>query len=279
MIYDSLRKGGLSAAGACGVMGNMECESNLIPYRVQGDFSSGYTRSKEYTEQVDSGQITRDQFVHNGPGGGGYGLCQWTFYTRKLELWNMTVGNGYSISDERKQCELCINELKRDYSGLYNYLCSQDCDVTAAARRVCSEYERPAVNNYPPRIDAACRFYNKYHDEPVDPDPIPDDPGDDDQGDIIHPAHPRACYHLEYGDGCKLRGYEPQDSIKAWQALLLCWGFDIGPDGIDGQFGNDTLKATKAWQEKAKSYGADVEVNGVVDTDDWEEIIFVPTED
>ena len=98
------------------------------------------------------------------------------------------------------------------------------------------------------------------------------------EDDIIHPDTRRACYHIEYGDGCVGKGHKPQNCIKAWQALLLCWGFDIGSDGIDGQYGRDTKEATEKWQAKAKALGADVEVNGVVDTDDWEQIIFVPTD-
>jgi len=109
--------------------------------------------------------------------------------------------------------------------------------------------------------------------ETIDTD---DEPYDD---DVIHPDHRRACYHLEYGDGCSGRGQKPQNSIKAWQALLLCWGFDVGKTGIDGEFGTMTMLATQKWQQKVKDMGGDVEVNGVVDSDDWEEIIFVPTED
>ena len=98
--------------------------------------------------------------------------------------------------------------------------------------------------------------------------------------DIIHPANRRACYHLEYGDGCRSKGYKPQPSIRAWQELLICWGFEkeLGSDGVDGEFGSNTQKATKLWQAKCKSLGGDVEVNGVVDSDDWEEIIRVPVD-
>ena len=264
-IYEYLRQGGLSAAGACAVMGNMQCESAMRSDNVQDGM--GYSDA-DYVRDVNNGTISKYSFCHDARG---FGLCQWTFYTRKQELWEMTVGKGISIADEKAQCQLCINELKRDYNGLYQYLCSDNCAIDAATRRVCSEYERPAVNNYSPRIDAACRFFNEFHDvQPEEPDE-PEDP------DIIHPDNRRACYHLEFGDGCVRRGHKPQDSIKAWQSLLLCWGMDIGADGIDGQFGADTQKATKAWQEKAKSLGADVEVNGVVDTDDWEQIIYVPT--
>ena len=109
-----------------------------------------------------------------------------------------------------------------------------------------------------------------------DEDDQPDD--DPDQSDIIHPGTHRACFRLEYGDGCQWNKQKPLPQVAAWQNLLLCWGFDLDPYGADGEFGDDTLKATKAWQAKAKALGANVEENGIVDSDDWEEIIFVPTE-
>ena len=98
-----------------------------------------------------------------------------------------------------------------------------------------------------------------------DPDPEPDD------SDIIHPTHPRSYYHLEYGDGLG----DPMPQVKAWQNLLLCWGFDLGKSGADGEFGSLTMIATQKWQEKVRGIGGDVEVNGIVDEDDWKEIINV----
>lgn len=108
-----------------------------------------------------------------------------------------------------------------------------------------------------------------------DPAEDPDADPDPDQEDIIHPMHRRSYYHLEYGDGIG----NPLPQIRAWQNMLLCWGFDLGKYGADGEFGTMTMMATQKWQTKAKGLGADVEVNGVVDTDDWEEIIFVPMGD
>ena len=60
------------------------------------------------------------------------------------------------------------------------------------------------------------------------------------------------------------------------QALLNLWDNNLK---IDGEFGALTLTATKKWQQKVKGIGGDVEVNGIVDEDDWKEIIFVPTND
>lgn len=109
-----------------------------------------------------------------------------------------------------------------------------------------------------------------------EPDPDESEEGSDEEpDDIIHPLHRRACYHLEYGDGLG----NPLPQVKAWQNFLMCWGFDLGKSGADGEFGMLTMIATQKWQEKAKALGADVEVNGIVDSDDWEEIIKVPVEE
>ena len=162
-IYNYLREGGLSHPGACAVMGNMYCESLLKSDNVQDGM--GYD-DKTYTDAVNSGRINKDSFAHDARG---YGLCQWTYFTRKAELWNMTVGNGYSVADERQQCKLCITELKRDYSGLFSYL-SGDCDLYTATSRVCKEYERPAVNNVDARYAKAQEYYNDLKDtyNPID---------------------------------------------------------------------------------------------------------------
>lgn len=93
---------------------------------------------------------------------------------------------------------------------------------------------------------------------------------------IVHPEHRRSYIHLEYGDGVQSNGYIPIPQVKAWQNLLLCWGLDLGACGADGEFGLDTENATRQWQKQAQAMGADVEVNGIVDQDDWIEIINVP---
>ena len=114
---------------------------------------------------------------------------------------------------------------------------------------------------------------------PDDDSDEPEEGSDEETTDIIHPAVRRACYRLEYGDGVKTKEHpevEPLPQVKAWQSMLVCWGFSVGTSGIDGEFGMDTDEATRKWQKKAKAIGADVEINGIVDTDDWEEIVKVP---
>ena len=69
-IFNRLRQQGLSEAGAIGMLGNWQCESNCEPNRVQGDFSPYRTASKQYVADVTSGRISRDQFGHDGKGFG-----------------------------------------------------------------------------------------------------------------------------------------------------------------------------------------------------------------
>lgn len=153
-IYDSLIAGGLSPVGACAMMGNMFCESALKSNNVQDNCTLG---DFDYTNAVDSGTITRWQFMADSFG---YGLCQWTYSTRKDNLYMFAREKGVSISDEQMQCEFCLYELKQEYGELYHFLCATD-DLPTAAKRICAEFERPAVNNFADRINAAQRFYNQ----------------------------------------------------------------------------------------------------------------------
>ena len=265
-IYKALRKGGLSPAGACALMGNMYCESLLKSNNVEdrctlGDF--------DYTHAVDLGTISRYQFKIDAYG---YGLCQWTYFSRKEGLYDLARQKNVSIADEEMQCEYCLLELTRDYLSLYQYLCTTT-DLPEATKRICAEFERPAVNNFADRINAATRYFNQFGDST---EMVDDDVAEDPQPDIVHPEHRTSFLHLEYGDGCKRRGNVPSSAVRAWQDLLLCWGYYLGVCGADGEFGDCTKEATEKWQKDAQLLGRDVEVNGVVDEDDWRAIVEVP---
>ena len=69
----ALKRLGLSDTAAAVVMGHAMAESACEPNRVQGDSDPARTKSIVYTKWVDSGYVTRDEFIRNGPNGGGYG--------------------------------------------------------------------------------------------------------------------------------------------------------------------------------------------------------------
>jgi len=153
-IYQTLRDGGLSSCGACAMMGNMWAESGLKSDNVQDNCPMG---DKDYTYNVEHGIISKWQFMTDSFG---YGLCQWTYSTRKAELYEYAKRMGVPISDEKMQCDFCLEELRRDYSELYQHLCTTDA-LPEATKRICAEFERPAVNNFAARINAAQRYYNQ----------------------------------------------------------------------------------------------------------------------
>lgn len=66
-IWFALLDAGYSKYAAAGALGNFYCESGVIACRVQGDYSANYATSQQYTASVDSGAISRNDFIHHGP--------------------------------------------------------------------------------------------------------------------------------------------------------------------------------------------------------------------
>lgn len=156
-IYAILRAGGMTRAGALGMLGNMMAESSLKPNIAQ----RGMTRlsDAEYTSKADDGMI---DFVHDSVG---YGLCQWTFWSRKQALLDYAKTYGVSVGDGAMQVNFCLLELRTspEYSSVWHLLRTSD-DVDACADRVCNTYERPAVNNYMTRRSFAHKFEQEIKD-------------------------------------------------------------------------------------------------------------------
>ena len=132
--------------GVAGLMGNLQAESGLYPDRVQGDIPySSY--SQEYTAQVDSGAISEYDFVNNGPNGGGYGLAQWTFYTRKQALYNMMKSGGYSsIGSIDLALDYLWYELENSYADVLEVL-KTATSIREASDKVLHDFENPAVQD------------------------------------------------------------------------------------------------------------------------------------
>lgn len=128
--------------GVSGLMGNLLAESGLIPYRLQGDFSSGYTTSLTYTQNVDNGSITEYDFVRNGPNGGGYGLAQWTYYTRKQALYNMKKSMNVSIGSVDLAIAYLIHELNNSYPSVLNTI-KNASTIRIASDVVLHDFESP----------------------------------------------------------------------------------------------------------------------------------------
>ena len=151
--------------GVAGLMGNLEAESGLIPYRLQGDFSTGYVTSAQYTRDVDAGIISKNDFIHNGPNGGGYGLAQWTFYTRKQGLYEMWQSGGYeSIGSIELALDYLWYELQTTFPGVVSTL-KKATSIRQASDKVLFDFENPADQSEAMQIkrrDMGQAWYNKY---------------------------------------------------------------------------------------------------------------------
>ena len=147
-IYDILRAGGLSHAGALGMIGNMMAEAgpSLPPNIAQ----RGKTKlsDAQYTAAADNGLI---DFVHDAVG---YGLYQLTYHKRKANYLNFAKAKGVSVGDGEAQCEFCLKELREDYPNLYKTLCESN-DIDQCADLICTQFERPAVSNLADRRNFA----------------------------------------------------------------------------------------------------------------------------
>jgi len=120
------------------MMGNLYAESGLHPNNLQNTYekSLGLTDA-EYTAKVDDGSYTN--FVHDSAG---YGLAQWTYWSRKEKLLNFVKAAGKSVGDLETQLNFLWQELT-GYTSLLNTLKTAKT-VTEASTAVLTIYERPA---------------------------------------------------------------------------------------------------------------------------------------
>ena len=159
IIWDWLGKNTeLPETAIAGLMGNMECESSCEPCRLQGDFSGNRGRSAHYATLVDTGEMSEEAFRSDSLG---WGLCQWTYFSRKAALLEWCRSRGCSIADMEGQLSFMVQEMQSDFAGMWKRL--QSCtDLREAARLVCVEYEKPAVLNTQDRADWGQRFYESF---------------------------------------------------------------------------------------------------------------------
>lgn len=151
-IYDTLRAAGLTAEGACGLMGNMQAESTMKANIAQRGMTG--MSDEDYTFAADNGTI---DFAHDSVG---YGLCQWTYGPRKAALLSACKSKGLSVGDEHAQVLFALLELQKDYPMLLMELRSSH-DLYKCTADVCTQFERPAVNNIDARYQYAQQLFNE----------------------------------------------------------------------------------------------------------------------
>lgn len=138
-IWNFLKDKGLSDHGAAGLMGNLYAESALNPHNLQNTYEKKLGLTDDaYTAAVDSGSYTN--FVRDSAG---YGLAQWTYWSRKEGLLDYARSLGKSVGDLEAQLGYLFKELSEGYTGLLATL-KTATSVRTASDAVLTKYERPA---------------------------------------------------------------------------------------------------------------------------------------
>lgn len=146
--------------GVAGLMGELFAESGLNPQNLQNSYEKklGFTDAT-YTAAVDSGSYAN--FVHDSAG---YGVAQWTFWSRKEALLNYVRALGVSIGDLEAQLGFLYKELSESYPSVLAAL-KTATSVRAASDKVLTDFERPADQSEAVKIKRAGygqTYYDKY---------------------------------------------------------------------------------------------------------------------
>ena len=159
IIWKYFKKVGLNDFAVAGLMGNLKAESALNPINMQDSFEQvlGYN-DITYTNDVDNGKYTR--FCYDSCG---YGLAQWTFWSRKRDLLDFAKSKNVSIGDLNMQLEFLWKELQ-NYTSIMKVLKNAE-SVREASNVILFEFEAPAdvsITVQDKRASYGQEFYNKF---------------------------------------------------------------------------------------------------------------------
>lgn len=164
-IWNFFKGKGLNDFAIAGIMGNLYAESAFKPTNLQNTYEKklGYTDAG-YTAAVDNGSY--DNFIKDSAG---YGLAQWTYWSRKQALLEYAQSVSKSIGDLGMQLDFMWKELQ-GYTSVMKVLNSAT-SVLAASNAILTGYERPAdqsVTAQNRRAGYGQTYYDKYADEKED---------------------------------------------------------------------------------------------------------------
>ena len=224
---------GMTAAGAAGVLKNVDAEGVWDSGNLEDSFNQKHGISDaQYVREVDAGQ-------RNFIDGMGFGLVQWTFWSRKRDLLAFARARGVSIADFKMQVAFLIYEMRKDFRTVWDLCCSSN-DPAKCCHDICLYYENPsdAENESDRRAADVGRWYTFVQsalssgltaEPPKEPDPIK---VDDDGIPVPKTWPPRTI-------DAHCTGWP-----EVWlvQDLLKCRGYSVLSDGIWGSVLTDKVK-------------------------------------
>ena len=175
IIWDYFKSKGLSDFGVAGLMGNLYAESALDPTNLQQTYERKLKYTDEaYTKAVDDG--TYQSFIRDSAG---YGLAQWTYWTRKRSLLHYAQEHEKSIGDLGMQLDFLYKELSENYKAVLSVLVNAT-SVLEASNIFLFKFERPANQDesvQQKRASYGQKYYDKFAKVVIDDttDNIPDE--------------------------------------------------------------------------------------------------------
>lgn len=162
-IWNYLKSKGLNNYGIAGCMGNIFAESGLKSKNLENTGNKKLNMTDdEYVIAVDKGNYTN--FVYDSMG---FGICQWTYWSRKKALYEYARSKNKSIGDLEMQLEFLYKELSENYRPVLTTLKTAK-SVKEASNAVLLKFECPAdqsvaVQNK--RDSYGKIYYDKYANE------------------------------------------------------------------------------------------------------------------
>ena len=137
-FYDFYKARGLCDFGIFGLMANLYAESQLNPKNLQNSYEKklGFT-DESYTAAVDDGSY--NNFIRDAAG---YGLVQWTYWSRKQAMLEYHRSKGKSIGDLETQKEFIYKELSESFPAVLKVL-KTAASISDASNAVMLKFEAP----------------------------------------------------------------------------------------------------------------------------------------
>ncbi len=165
-IWNYCKQRGLNDFGCSGVIANLDCESALNPKNLEDAYQArlGYT-DNSYVDAVDTGRY--NNFVHDCAG---FGLVQWTWWTRKQALPEYACNRHVSIGDMEMQLDFMFKELQEHFPSVIDTLKSATTALQAS-NTMLLQYECPvntgiSVQNL--RASYAQQYYDRFARNPTE---------------------------------------------------------------------------------------------------------------
>lgn len=146
-----------SEIAAAGAMGNFAQESGFKANNLQNSYETSLGYSDEsYTKAVNNGSYSRNNFIYDEAG---YGLAQWTYWSRKAELYDFAKQQGAMIDNEEMQIQFLLKEIQTHCTKW-----QKSTTVSEAAVNFHNEFENSndSESQIQERVRSAEELYKKY---------------------------------------------------------------------------------------------------------------------